>query len=68
VDESLNGVSSPLEGSPSHPYIESGGQVTYREVGSPDPSSGEPGEGETSKLGWQSIMSCLGVIVHPGMS
>jgi hypothetical protein len=27
VDESLNGVSSPLEGSPSHPYIEFGARL-----------------------------------------
>ena len=28
--------SIPLEGRPGHPYIESRGQVTYREIGSPD--------------------------------
>ena len=28
--------SVPLGGSPGHPYVEFGGQVTYREIGSPD--------------------------------
>ena len=26
-----------------------------------------PREGEASKLGWQAILSCLGIIVRPGM-
>ena len=39
----------PLDGSPGHPYIESGGQVTNGD-GFSQPSGREPEGGKTSKL------------------
>ena len=57
---------SPLDGSPSHTYIESGGQVTNGD-GFSRPSGREPEGGETSKLGLQRRQSCLGVSVHLGV-
>jgi hypothetical protein len=57
----------PLEGRPDHPYIEFGGQVTYRERGSPDRVVVSPRKGEACKLGLQASPSCHGVITCPGM-
>ena len=56
----------PLDGSPSHPYIESKGQVTDRD-GFSRLSGREPEGGETSKLGLQGRPPCLGVSARPGV-
>jgi hypothetical protein len=69
MDERSNGVSRvcPPEGEPGHPYIESGDQVTVERWVLPTRVVKSPREGEGSKLCWQAILSCLGIIVHLGM-
>jgi hypothetical protein len=69
VNECLNEVLRvrPLEGRPSRPYIEFGGQVTYRENGSPDRVVVSLREGETSKLGLQASPYCPIIIARSGM-
>jgi hypothetical protein len=52
---------------PGHPYIEFGGQVIYRERGSPDRVVMSLREGEASKLGLQASLSCPGISTGPGM-
>jgi hypothetical protein len=59
--------SLPLEGRPGHPYIEFGGQVTYRERGSPDRMVVSLREGEANKLGLQASLSCPSISAYPDM-
>jgi hypothetical protein len=57
----------PLERRPGRPYIESGGQVTYRERGSPDQVVVSLSEGETSKLVLQRRPSYPSISARPGI-
>jgi hypothetical protein len=58
---------SPSEGRPGHPYIEFGGQVIVERWVLLTRVIESLWEGEASKLGWQSILSCLGIIARSGM-
>jgi hypothetical protein len=59
--------SIPLEGSPDHPYIESGRPGYIQRDRFSRLSGRAPEGGKTSKLGLQGRSSCIGVSVRPGM-
>jgi hypothetical protein len=58
---------SPFDGRPGHPYIEFGGQVIVEGWVLLTCVIESLREGEASKLGCQSILSCLCIIARSGM-
>jgi hypothetical protein len=70
VNESLNEVLRvrPLRREAWLPLYRVRGQVTAERWVLPTQVVESPREGEMSKLGLQSILSCLGVIARPGMA
>jgi hypothetical protein len=57
----------PLEWRPGSPYIESGGQVTCGERGSPDRVVVSLREGDISLLGLQASLSYPGIMARSGL-